>query len=63
MAVAVQQYYGVDFDEIAIPLLYKRDDPKGKFKKGDVRDRLYDPADALALIWAFQSKIQNRKVG
>lgn len=56
VAVAVQQKYGLDFDEIAIPVYYQQNDPKGKYKKGEVKERLYDPADAIALCWAFHNK-------
>ncbi|NBI28325.1 crossover junction endodeoxyribonuclease RuvC [Chengkuizengella marina] len=53
VAVAIQQKYGLDFDEIAVPIYYK----VGK-KKGQVRKRLFDPADAIALCWAYNQKIK-----
>ncbi|NJJ37854.1 crossover junction endodeoxyribonuclease RuvC [Paenibacillus apii] len=56
VAVEMQMLFGLDYDELAIPVLYKKDDPKGRFKKGDVQLRLFDPSDALALCWAYHQK-------
>ncbi|MCY9541830.1 crossover junction endodeoxyribonuclease RuvC [Paenibacillus alvei] len=61
VAIEMQMLFGLDYDEIAIPVLYQRDDPKGKFKKGDIRDRLFDPSDAIALCWAFHQKLKKGK--
>lgn len=61
VAIEMQMLFGLDYDEIAVPVLYQRDDPKGKFKKGDIRDRLFDPSDAIALCWAFHQKLKKGK--
>lgn len=58
VAIEMQMLFDLDYDEIAVPVLYQRDDPKGKFKKGDIRDRLFDPSDAIALCWAFHQKLK-----
>lgn len=56
VALEMQMLFDLEFDEIAIPVFYTRDDPKKKYKKGDVKQRLYDPSDALALCWAYHQK-------
>lgn len=56
VAMEMQMLFDLDYDEIAVPVLYKRDDPKGKYKAGDVKERLYDPSDAVALCWAYHQK-------
>ncbi|AKG36121.1 crossover junction endodeoxyribonuclease RuvC [Paenibacillus durus] len=56
VAVEMQMLFNLDYDELAIPVLYKKDDPKGRYKKGDVQQRLFDPSDALALCWAYHQK-------
>lgn len=56
VAVEMQMLFDLDYDELAIPVLYKKDDPKGKYKKGDIQQRLFDPSDALALCWAYHQK-------
>lgn len=61
VAIEMQMLFDLDYDEIAVPVLYQRDDPKGKFKKGDIRDRLFDPSDAIALCWAFHQKLKKGK--
>ncbi|RJG26679.1 crossover junction endodeoxyribonuclease RuvC [Paenibacillus thiaminolyticus] len=58
VAVEMQMLFGLDYDDIAVPLFYQRDDPKGKYKKGDIKERLYDPSDAIALCWACHQKIK-----
>ena len=61
VAIEMQMLFDLDYDEIAIPVLYKRDDPKGKYKTGDVRERLFDPSDAIALCWAYhQNSLKER---
>ncbi len=47
VALALQAKYGLDYDEIAVPLYYKT----GK-RKGEVRERLWDVSDACALCVA-----------
>ncbi|KOP64384.1 crossover junction endodeoxyribonuclease RuvC [Bacillus sp. FJAT-18019] len=56
VALEMQMLFDLDYDEIAIPVLYKRDDPKGKYKTGDVKERLFDPSDAIALCWTYHQK-------
>jgi crossover junction endodeoxyribonuclease RuvC len=56
VALDMAMRFGLDFDAIAIPVLYKKDDKKGKYKAGDVKTRLTDPADAIALCWAYHQK-------
>lgn len=56
VAVEMQMLFNLDYDELAVPVLYKTNDPKGKYKKGDVQQRLFDPSDALALCWAYHQK-------
>lgn len=58
VAIEMQMLFGLDYDEIAVPVLYKKDHPKGKYKAGDVKDRLFDPSDAIALCWAYNQKIK-----
>ncbi|OPA76761.1 crossover junction endodeoxyribonuclease RuvC [Paenibacillus selenitireducens] len=59
VAMEMQMLFGLDYDELAVPVYYKKDDPKGKYKLGDVRERLFDPSDALALCWTYhQNKIK-----
>lgn len=57
VAVEMQMLFGLNYDDIAIPVPYKKDDPKGKYKAGDVKERLFDPSDAIALCWAYHKKI------
>lgn len=57
VSIEIQMNFDLDYDEIAIPILYQRDDPKGKYKKGDIRGRLFDPSDAIALCWAYHNKL------
>ncbi|WP_410771002.1 crossover junction endodeoxyribonuclease RuvC [Fontibacillus sp. BL9] len=56
VAMEMQMLFDLDYDEIAVPVLYKQDDPKGKYKVGDVKERLFDPSDAVALCWAYHQK-------
>ncbi len=56
VAFEMQMLFDLDYDELAIPVLYKKDDPKGKYKTGDVKERLFDPSDAVALCWAYHQK-------
>ncbi|SEB28045.1 crossover junction endodeoxyribonuclease RuvC [Paenibacillus sp. 276b] len=56
VAVEMQMLFDLDLDKIAIPVYYKRDDRKGKYKAGDLKERLYDQSDALALCWAYDQK-------
>jgi crossover junction endodeoxyribonuclease RuvC len=56
VATEMQMLFDLDYDKIAVPVLYKRDDPKGKYNKGDLQQRLFDPSDALALCWAYYQK-------
>lgn len=58
VAIEMQMLFDLDYDDIAVPLFYQRDDPRGKYKKGDIRDRLYDPSDAIALCWTYYQKIK-----
>lgn len=57
VAMEMQMLFDLDYDEIAIPQLYQRDDPKGKYKKGDIKNRLFDPADAIALCVTLHNKL------
>lgn len=50
VALALQAKYGLDYDEIAVPVYYK----SGK-RKGQIRDRLFDVSDACALCVAAAS--------
>lgn len=61
VALEMQMLFDLDYDEIAVPVYYKRDDPKGKYRVGDLRERLFDPSDAIALCWAYHQKF-NRGV-
>lgn len=56
VALEMQMLFDLDYDEIAVPVLYKKADPKGKYKVGDVKERLFDPSDAIALCWAYHQK-------
>lgn len=56
VAMEMQMLFDLDYDEIAVPVFYKKDDPKGKYKVGDVKERLFDPSDAIALCWAYHQK-------
>ncbi|OWA36752.1 crossover junction endodeoxyribonuclease RuvC [Saccharibacillus sp. O16] len=56
VAIEMQMLFDLDYDELAVPVLYKKDDPKGKYKTGDVKERLFDPSDAVALCWAYHQK-------
>lgn len=56
VATEMQMLFDLDLDEIAIPVYYKKNDPKGKYNKGDLQKRLFDPSDALALCWAYYQK-------
>ncbi len=58
VALDVAMRFCLDFDSVAIPVLYKVNDRKGKYKAGDLKERLYDPADAIALCWAYHQKIK-----
>lgn len=58
VAIEMQMLFDLDYDAIAIPVLYQRDDPKREIKKGDIKDRLFDPSDAIALCWAFHQKLK-----
>ncbi|MNF08758.1 hypothetical protein D3C80_2092590 [compost metagenome] len=61
VAVEMQMLFGLDYDELAVPVLYKVNDRKDKYKAGDVKERLFDPSDALALCWAYHQKIKGAK--
>lgn len=56
VATEMQMLFDLNYDEIAVPVLYKKDDPKGKYKVGDLKERLFDPSDAIALCWAYHQK-------
>lgn len=56
VAVDMMMRFDLDFDEIAVPVKYLKNDPKGKYKIGDIRHRLFDPSDAIALCWAYHQK-------
>lgn len=56
VALEMQMLFDLDYDEIAVPVYYKRDDPKGRYRVGDLKERLYDPSDAIALCWAYHQK-------
>jgi crossover junction endodeoxyribonuclease RuvC len=56
VALDMAMRFDLDFDQIAIPVLYKINDPKGKYRIGDIMERLYDPSDAIALCWAYHQK-------
>ncbi|RKN75033.1 crossover junction endodeoxyribonuclease RuvC [Paenibacillus ginsengarvi] len=58
VALDMAMRFGLEFDQIAIPVLYKVDGKKGK--AGEVKTRLYDPADAIALCWAYHQKTTSR---
>lgn len=58
VAMEMQMLFGLDYDEIAVPVLYKKDHPKGKYKALDVKERLFDVSDAIALCWAYYQKIK-----
>jgi crossover junction endodeoxyribonuclease RuvC len=61
VAVEMQMLFDLKYDEIAVPVLYKKDDPKGKHKAGQVKERLFDPSDAIALCWAYhQNNLRGR---
>lgn len=47
VARALQARFGLEYDEIAIPVLYK-----DKKRKGQIRERLYDVSDACAVCVA-----------
>lgn len=53
VAIEMQMLFGLNYDKLAVPVFYHRDDPKGKYKRNDIQERLYDPSDALALCWAY----------
>ncbi|SFF22654.1 crossover junction endodeoxyribonuclease RuvC [Paenibacillus algorifonticola] len=59
VAVEMQMLFDIDYDKLAVPVLYKVNDSRGKYKIGDVKERLFDPSDALALCWAFHKKNKN----
>lgn len=50
VALALQARYNLDYDEIAVPVLYKT----GK-RKGQLKERLWDVSDACALCVAAAS--------
>ncbi|TVX94639.1 crossover junction endodeoxyribonuclease RuvC [Paenibacillus agilis] len=56
VAQEMQMRFGLDYDELAVPVLYKVDSKKGR--KGEVKDRLFDPSDALALCCAYNDKLR-----
>lgn len=56
VALEMSMLFGIEYDLIAVPVRYKVNDPKGKYKVGDIKDRLYDPSDAIALCWAYHQK-------
>ncbi len=56
VAFEMQMLFDLKYDEIAVPVLYKKDDPKGKYKAGDIKERLFDPSDAIALCWTYYQK-------
>ncbi|OAB34145.1 crossover junction endodeoxyribonuclease RuvC [Paenibacillus glacialis] len=56
VALEMQMLFDIDYDEIAVPVLYKLNHPKGKYKAGDVKERRFDPSDAIALCWAYHQK-------
>ncbi|MGP0583677.1 crossover junction endodeoxyribonuclease RuvC [Paenibacillus timonensis] len=53
VAVEMQMLFDLDYDEIAVPVYYKKDNLKKKIKAGDLKERLFDPSDAIALCWAY----------
>lgn len=57
VAIEMQMLFGLDYDEIAIPVYYQKDNRKGKYKAGDLKERLFDPSDAIALCWALHKKM------
>lgn len=58
VAMEMQMLFGLDYDEIAVPLMYRKDHPKGQYRAGDVKERLFDVSDAIALCWAYHQKIK-----
>lgn len=56
VAMEMQMLFDLDYDEIAVPVLYKKDDRNRKIKAGDIKDRLFDPSDAIALCWTYHQK-------
>lgn len=56
VAMEMQMLFDLDYDEIAVPVFYKKDNPKKKAKAGDLKERLFDPSDAIALCWAYHQK-------
>ncbi len=58
VAVDMMMRFDLDYDEIAVPVRYRKNDPKGKYKAGDIRLRLFDPSDAVALCWAYHQQIK-----
>lgn len=58
VALDMAMRYELDFERLAVPVYYKRNDPKGKYKIGDLMNRLFDPADALALCAAYDQKVK-----
>ncbi|WP_020621044.1 crossover junction endodeoxyribonuclease RuvC [Paenibacillus daejeonensis] len=56
VALEMAMTYDIDIDSIAIPVHYTKSCPKGKYKVGDIKDHLFDPADAIALCSAFHKK-------
>ncbi len=57
VAAEMMMLFDLDYDQIAVPVLYKAN--KGKNKIGDVKERLFDPSDAIALCWAYHQKYIN----
>lgn len=56
VALEMQMLFDLEYDEIAVPVYYKRDDPIGLYRVGDLKERLFDPSDAIALCWAYHQK-------
>lgn len=56
VALEMAMSFDIDFDTIAIPVYYTTNCPKGKYRIGDFKGRLFDPSDALALCSAFHKK-------
>jgi len=58
VALDMAMRFELDFDRLAVPVYYKKNHPRGKYKIGDVKERLFDPADALALCAAYDLKLR-----
>lgn len=61
VARALVAQFKLDMDTIAPPVYYKRDSKR--YKKGQLRERLYDPSDAAALCVAAWQIRKSEAIG